>query len=107
MKRSWKHILNIVLVAFLAQYGSNDFGNYNVRESRAPVDSTLGTYEVRGVSGVSAIHAAVLPNSNIFLFGRIRSWNEKPDEGIVRCSSLIVRQNLLDLKDFESRENMI
>jgi hypothetical protein len=81
----WKHVFKIASMAFLVQYATNDFGNYNVRESRAPVDITLGTYEVRGVSGVSAIHAALLPNGNIYLISRIKDSRDGNygDQGLV------------------------
>jgi hypothetical protein len=73
----WKRVIKISLAAFLIQYATNDFDYAIQRDNRAPIspvlNGILGIYEEHGLSGVSAIHAVVLPRGNVFLFGRIDS----------------------------------
>jgi hypothetical protein len=75
----WKHVIKIAAVAFLVQYSKN-YVDYvdKLRDKRAPtpVNDKLGTFEEKGLSGVSVIHAVLQPNGNIFLFGRISRLNE-------------------------------
>jgi hypothetical protein len=69
----WKYVIKIASVALLVQYSTNDVDYVDkLRDKRAPTpfNDILGTFEVRGDSGVSAIHAVLQPNGNIFLFGR-------------------------------------
>jgi hypothetical protein len=67
---TWKYVIKIAAVAFLIQFATYDL-DYAVkfRATRAPIPVD-GTFEERGLSGVSAIHAVLQPNGNIFLFGR-------------------------------------
>jgi hypothetical protein len=74
---TWKRVVKIAFVAFLIQYATNDDMLDITRDKRAPISPRLigieGFYEEHGLSGVSGIHAVVLPRGNIFLFGRIDS----------------------------------
>jgi hypothetical protein len=73
---TWKRVVKIAFVAFLIQYATNDKLDIT-RDKRAPISPRLigieGFYEEHGLSGVSGIHAVVLPRGNIFLYGRIDS----------------------------------